>query len=74
MLVRKNLDTSKIIRHLKNLTGDLLRMDTGEELQEKSAEIRMDKYQQQVFLFVFKNTRTSGRSAPLVLVPVPLSV
>ena len=31
-------------------------MDTaGEELQEKSAEIRMDKYQQQVFLFVFKN-------------------
>ena len=55
MLVRKNLDTSKIIRHLKNLTGDLLRMDTGEELQEKSAEIRMDKYQQRVFLFVFKN-------------------
>ncbi len=55
--LENNIDVGKnwwkniylIIRNLKNLTGDLLRMDTGEELQrERNAEIRMEKYQQQV--------------------------
>ena len=37
-----------LIVYIYSRTGDLLRMDTGEELQ-KDADIRTEKYQQQVF-------------------------
>lgn len=52
-----------INRKLKNITGDLLRMDTGEELQ-KNSEIRMEKYQQQVnknifIIFLVFETKTN---------------